>query len=113
MNMRGMRFEVDRSEGKLLGVCAGLSRRTGLDVTVIRVGVVLTALLASFWAVAIFYLAAAFAGSQGRRFVRSRREAQSDDVHERIRSHDLRMRSIETYVSGSNSRLAREIEELR
>ena len=113
MSMRAMKFEVDRSEGKLLGVCAGLSNRTGLDVTIIRVAVVLMALVTSFWAVAIFYLAAAFAGSQGRRMARCRRAAQSDDVQDRIRSHDLRMRSIETYVSGSNSRLAREIEELR
>ena len=113
MRMRGMSFEVDRREGKLLGVCAGIANRTGLDVTIIRVAVVLTALIGSFWAVAILYFGAAFVGSQGRRLVRSRREAQSDETRDRIRSHDLRMRSIETYVSGENSRLAREIEELR
>ena len=110
---RSAKLYLDKRNAKLLGVCAGLARRTGLDVTIIRVAVVLTALLASFWAVAILYLGAAFAGRQGGRLARSRREAQADDVQERIRSHDLRMRSIETYVSGSNSRLAREIEELR
>ena len=33
MRRRATRFEVDRAEGKLLGVCAGLANRTGLDVT--------------------------------------------------------------------------------
>ena len=106
-------FEVDRKEGKLLGVCAGLANRTGLDVTIIRVAVVLSALLLSFTWTAILYVGAGFVGSQGLRLVRSRRQAQSDEVRERIRGHDLRTQSIETYVAGSNSRLAREIEELR
>ena len=113
MSMRAKDFEVDRREGKLLGVCAGIANRTGLDVTVIRVAVVLAALLVSFWGTVILYFGGAFVGRHGHRLVRSRREAQSDEVRERIRSHDLRMRSIETYVSGSNSRLAREIEQLR
>jgi len=112
MRMGGRGFEVDRKEGKALGVCAGVANRTGLDVTVIRVAVVLSALLISFWGTVILYFCGAFVG-QGRKLVRSRREAQSDEVRERIRSHDLRMRSIETYVAGSNSRLAREIEQLR
>jgi phage shock protein C len=113
MSMGARDFEVDHKEGKLLGVCAGIANRTGLDVTVVRVAVVLSALLLSFWWTAILYFGAAFVGRQGHRLVRSRREAQSDEVCERIRSHDLRMRSIETYVAGSNSRLAREIEQLR
>ena len=112
MNMGGTDFQVDRKEGKLFGVCAGLANRTGLDVTIIRVAVVLSALLLSFTWTAILYAGAAFAG-QGRRYVRSRREAQADEVRDRIRSHDLRMRSIETYVASSNTRLALEIEELR
>ena len=113
MRMGARHFEVDRREGKLLGVCAGIANRTGLDVTVVRVAVVLSALLLSFWGTVVVYLGAAFVGRHGDRLMRSRREAQSDEVRERIRSHDLRMRSIETYVAGSNSRLAREIEELR
>jgi phage shock protein C len=113
MRARAKGFEVDRSEGKLLGVCAGLANRTGLDVTIIRVAVVLAALIGSFFWVAVLYGVVAFVGSQGGKLMRSRREAQSDEVRERIRNHDLRMRSIETYTSSSNSRLAREIEELR
>jgi phage shock protein C len=113
MRTRGTSFEVDRAEGKVLGVCAGIANRTGLDVTIIRVAVVLAALIGSFIWVAILYFGAALVGSQGHRFVRSRREEQADDVRELIRSHDDRMQAIETSVSGSNSRHAREIEELR
>ncbi len=54
MRVERKRFEVDRAEGKVLGVCAGLANRTGLDVTVIRIGTVLVALLASVpWILAL------------------------------------------------------------
>ena len=36
-----------------------------------------------------------------------------EEARERIRNMDLRMQAIETYVTSSNSRLAREIEDLR
>ena len=113
MRMRARGFEVDRSEGKLLGVCAGLANRTGLDVTIIRIAVVLAALIGSVFWVAILYFGAAFVGSRMERSGRRRRLVEDDETGDRIRSHELRMRAIDTYVSGSNSRLAREIEDLR
>jgi phage shock protein C len=39
-------FTLDRSRGKIMGVCAGISNRTGLDVTLIRVALVLLTLCA-------------------------------------------------------------------
>ena len=36
-----------------------------------------------------------------------------EESRERMRNLDLRMQAIETYVTSSNSQLAREIEELR
>jgi len=39
-------FTLDRNNGKIMGVCAGVSNRTGLDVTLLRVGVVLLTLCA-------------------------------------------------------------------
>lgn len=39
-------FTLDRRNGKIMGVCAGLSNRSGLDVTLIRVAVVLLTLCA-------------------------------------------------------------------
>ncbi|MFZ2995670.1 PspC domain-containing protein [Sphingobium sp.] len=39
-------FTLDRSNGKIMGVCAGLSNQTGLDVTLVRVALVLLTLCA-------------------------------------------------------------------
>ena len=47
MSVRGRRFETDRSDGKILGVCAGIAKSTGLDVTIVRVGAVVLALAVS------------------------------------------------------------------
>jgi phage shock protein PspC (stress-responsive transcriptional regulator) len=47
MMMRGTDFEVDRANGKLLGVCAGIANKIGVDATFVRVGFVLAAILIS------------------------------------------------------------------
>ncbi|WP_150291202.1 PspC domain-containing protein [Sphingobium estronivorans] len=39
-------FTLDRRNGKIMGVCAGLSNRTGMDVTLIRIAVALLTLCA-------------------------------------------------------------------
>ena len=40
------RFALDKSQGRLLGVCAGLSRSTGWDANVVRIAAVLLTLFA-------------------------------------------------------------------
>ena len=39
-------FTIDRRNAKIMGVCAGIANRTGLDVTLIRVALVLLTLCA-------------------------------------------------------------------
>lgn len=39
-------FTLDRRNAKIMGVCAGIANRTGLDVTLIRVALVLLTLCA-------------------------------------------------------------------
>jgi len=119
MNMRGRKFEVDRANGKVAGVCAGIANMTGWDVTIVRVGLVLATLTIAFpWSV-IAYAAAAFFGQPDRRGASyglsrsSGRSTAREEARERVRNLDLRMQAIETYVTSSNSKLAREIEELR
>jgi phage shock protein C len=115
MNMGGRKFEVDRANRKIAGVCAGFANMTGWDVTIVRVGLVLLALTIAFpWAL-IAYAAAAFFGQPDRRASRYglSRSPSREETRERVRNLDLRMQAIETYVTSSNSRLAREIEELR
>ena len=118
MNMRGRKFEVDRANGKIAGVCAGFANMTGFDVTIVRVGLVLLTLTIAFpWSL-IAYAVAAFAGQPKRSvgYAPSRsglRSPSREETRGRVRNLDLRMQAIETYVTSSNSRLAREIEELR
>ncbi|MEC3951280.1 PspC domain-containing protein [Sphingobium sp. HWE2-09] len=39
-------FTLDRRNGKIMGVCAGVANRTGVDVTLLRVALVLLTLCA-------------------------------------------------------------------
>jgi len=38
-------YRLDKANSKLMGVCAGLSNATGLDVTLVRIAVVLLTLV--------------------------------------------------------------------
>ncbi len=39
-------FTLDRRNGKIMGVCAGIANRTGIEVTLLRVALVLLTLCA-------------------------------------------------------------------
>lgn len=119
MSVRGRKFEVDKANAKLAGVCAGLGKTTGLDPNVVRIGFVLAAIFGSVIAAMIVYGILAAVGSRegaSRRRTPARATAnhrRDEALDERLRAHERRMREIDTFVAGSNSRLAREIEELR
>jgi phage shock protein C len=114
MSMRGKRFEVDRGNGKLLGVCAGLANHTGIDATIFRIALVLTTVLGAFpWTLIAYVAAFLVARPRNGRTAYAPARVSREEARERIRNMDLRMQAIETYVTSSNSRLAREIEELR
>lgn len=117
MNMRDG-FEVDRSNGKLLGVCAGIANKIGVDATFVRVAFVLAAIFISVqWTLVgygVLFLAGKAGGYSGRALSRTRsRPPSREESRERMRSLDLRMQAIETHVASSNSSLAQEIENLR
>ncbi len=118
MKVRGTQFRLDKANGKVAGVCAGLGDTTGLDPNVIRIGFVLAAVLGSFIAAMIVYAVLAMAGSPKGGLSRrpasaAARDRRDEALDERLEAHRRRMREIDTFVAGSNSRLAREIEELR
>lgn len=52
-------YALDKSNAKLLGVCAGLARATGWDPLLIRVGTVAATLLLLGPVAIVIYLAAA------------------------------------------------------
>jgi len=114
MSKSGQRFETNKDNGKLLGVCAGIADQTGLDVTIVRIALVVVTLMGAFPWTLIAYAAAAWLGKPRARSGHSLpRSSSGEDSRARMRSLDLRMQAIETHVTSSNSRLAREIEELR
>jgi phage shock protein C len=51
-------YALDKSNAKMLGVCAGLSRSTGWDRTAIRIGAVAATLLLLGPVAIVLYLAA-------------------------------------------------------
>ena len=113
MRVGKARFEVDRGQGKLLGVCAGIANHVGVDVTIVRVVLVVATLMGGWPWTAVAYGVAALVGRQARHAARPRLALSGEESRERMRSLDLRMQAIETCAASSNSRLAREIEQLR
>ena len=58
------RFMLDKSNGRLLGVCAGLARTADMDPFLVRIGLVALTLYL-FPVTLILYLAAAWAAPDG------------------------------------------------
>ena len=112
-------FYLDRANGKIFGVCAGIANHMGWDPTLVRVGVVLVTLIGAFPWTLIAYGAAAmiarnrpFGGRGGVNLVKAPRTS-TYELNRSMRDIDRRMAEVETYVTAPNSGLAREIESLR
>ena len=129
MTPRRTRFYLDKQNGKVLGVCAGIADYTGLDVLLVRVGFVLfnfaTASFGGF-GVAAYFLVAWLADKKPRELdyedredrqfwqkVRARPGASIRDVRASFRDIDRRLADVETHFTSQNRRLADEIEALR
>ena len=52
----GRKFRLDKQNGKLMGVCAGIGNHFGVDTTLVRIGFVLGTLL-GFGSFLLIYLA--------------------------------------------------------
>jgi len=127
VNVRHTKFYLDRRNKKWMGVCAGIADYTGVDVTLIRIAFVLATVLGGTGVVLIAYLIAgwlapkkprelAYETAEEAKFwqgVRASPARTVRDVRSRFRDIDRRLADVETYVTSSNSRLAREIEQLR
>ncbi|TFI59705.1 PspC domain-containing protein [Sphingomonas parva] len=111
-------FRLDRRNGKLLGVCAGLARMTGWDATLIRVGLVLITLFGAFpWTLIAYGAAAVFAKKGAASLAddagRPRSALSARDLRESMRDIDRRMIEVDSYVASPNRTLAQEIDSLR
>jgi phage shock protein C len=120
------KFYLDRRNGKWKGVCAGLSDYTGIDATIVRIAMVVLTFMTGPWTFFAYVLTAWMAPTkpsnlyeedpEERKFwqgVRANPRRTTRDVRSRFRDLDRRLADVELYVTSSNSRLAREIEQLR
>ena len=117
--MRGRKFELDRRNRKLLGVCAGISNLTGVDATFVRVGVVVLTILLP-WTLLFYGLAGWLAqpsrtpGYDIKADIEMLRSGAREDHRSRMRDIDRRLAEVDTVLASSESRrLSRQIEELR
>jgi phage shock protein C len=129
MTPRRTRFYLDKQNGKVLGVCAGIADYTGIDVLLVRVGFVLANFATGFFGGLGFiaYFAVAWLADskpreldyedrEDRKFwqkVRARPGSSIRDVRASFRDIDRRLADVETHITSQNRRLADEIEALR
>ena len=124
--MKARTFHLDKRNGKFMGVCAGIADYTGVDVTLVRIGMVLLALLGQGIGIIAYFVVGWIAPKKPAELrdetpeqtkfwqgVRASPARTVRDVRSRFREIDRRLADVETYVTSSNSRLAREIEQLR
>lgn len=121
-------FYLDKRNAKLMGVCAGIADYTGFDVLWVRIFMVAGTLLGAGFLVLLYLVigfmaeakpAELYAGEvdpEDRAFWQKTRAAPGRTIREvrsSFRDIDRRLRDIEASVTAQNSRLAREIDELR
>jgi phage shock protein C len=126
--MAGLRtkFYLDKQNRKWLGVCAGIADYTGIDVNMVRLGFIMSIFMSGGHMLLAYWIVAWLAPKKPRELydkdpeqkkfwqsVRASPRRTVRDVRSRFRDIDRRLADVETYVTSSHSRLAREIEQLR
>ncbi len=119
------KFYLDKQNRKCLGVCAGIADYTGIDVLWVRVAAVLTTIFAFPPLIVVYFVVGWLATAkplglydddEEKRFwqgTRANPRRSVNEIRSRFRDVDRRLGDIETMVTSRNSRLAREIEDLR
>jgi len=126
MSASRTKFYLDKQNKKWLGVCAGISDYSGIDVTLVRIGMLLLTFLGSGAGLVAYIVAAWMApvkprdmgydSKEDKKFwqgVRTNPRRTTRLVRSKIRDIDRRLADIEVYVTSPHGRLSREIENLR
>lgn len=126
MSARRTKFYLDKRNGKLMGVCSGIADYTGIDATLVRIGMVLLTIFAMGPIAPLVYLVIGWVASdKPREFyddpeevkfwqgVRAKPSTSVRDVRSRFRDIDRRLADVEIHITSQNRRLADEIESLR
>jgi len=120
------KFYLDKRNGKVIGVCAGIADYTGLDVTLVRIMFVSAVFMSGGSILPLYFIAGFLADDQPRELAVGDREDQrfwqgvrasptrtARDIRGRLRDIDRRLADIESFVTTENRSLAQEIEQLR
>lgn len=125
MSASRTKFYTDKANGKWMGVCAGIADYTGIDTTIIRVGLVVLTIAVSGLTIIAYIAAGMLAPAkpsglydtpEDQKFwqgVRSNPKRSTAEVRSKFRELDRRLADIETHYTSRNTRLADEIEALR
>jgi phage shock protein C len=126
MSASRTKFYLDKQNSKWLGVCSGIADYTGIDVTLVRVGMVVLTIVGGFpWTLIAYGLVAWMADTkpyglydtpEDAKFwqgVRSNPTRSTAEVRSKFRDIDRRLADIETMYTSRHSRLADEIDSLR
>ncbi|MES2754439.1 MAG: envelope stress response membrane protein PspC [Pseudomonadota bacterium] len=119
------RFYRDKHNARWMGVCAGIADYTGIDLTLVRVGMVLLTFATGGWTIPAYFAAGFLAPikpidlyrtGDDQRFwqgVRTNTKRSAAEIRSTFRDIDRRLADIETYYVSKNTRLTDEIESLR
>ena len=120
------RFYLDKRHKKVLGVCAGIANYTGLDVNVVRLGLVVSVFIGAGALIPVYLIAGWIADDEPRELATDSKEEKkfwqgvrasptqsAREIRSRMRDIDRRLADIEYHVTTENRSLAREIEQLR
>ena len=125
MSASRTQFYLDKQHAKVKGVCAGVADYTGIDVTWVRVGMVILLPLTHLFVLAAYFITAWVApmkptdlydGPDDERFwqgVRSNTKRSTTEVRSKFRDIDRRLADIETFYTSRNTQLSSEIDKLR
>ena len=125
MSASRTKFYLDKQNAKWMGVCSGIAEYTGIDVTLVRVGVALLTLATSGWVLIAYVVmgwvaekkpSGLYDSADDARFwqgVRSNPTRSTAEVRSKFRDIDRRLADIEVMYTSRNSRLADEIDSLR
>ncbi|WP_156256433.1 envelope stress response membrane protein PspC [Sandarakinorhabdus oryzae] len=126
MSASRTRFYLDKRNGKIMGVCAGIADYFGWDVTLVRIGFALGAILGSGSTILAYLVIGWVANSKPAmlydespermefwRDVRVQPKRTLRDVNAQFRDADRRLRDLEFHLTSESRQLADEIEKLR
>jgi len=126
MSASRTKFYLDKKNAKWMGVCSGIAEYTGVDVTWIRVAMVLLTLAGGFPWTLIAYVVTGWVAKPAPRGlyddaedakfwqgVRQSPTRSTRDVRSKFRDIDRRLAEVEMYYTSRNRRLADEIDALR